>query len=257
MAYCPMTKMRIIESPKNERIKELKRLRDQKHTGSEDAFFIEGLRFVTEAHRQGATFMTLLIPMEGELPFDVSEDTEVLAVSPDVFKSLSGTVQPQPYMALVQRKQQTFPEEGLFFYLDEVRDPGNLGTIIRSAHAFNIAGLYLSKGCVDPFSDKVLRSTMGSIFKVPLMLNASLETLEKKQEEGFQLYLTNLHEAKSAKDTKNNQKAIVVLGNEAHGVSSAIQALSHENILIPMPGQAESLNVAVAASILMYEFNAR
>lgn len=254
-----------ITSLKNPRIRDLKKLKEKKHRTLQRAFLIEGLRFVREARRQGAKISCYIVSAEETELLDLvgaGEPDDILVVPPEILLELSGTVTPQGIMAAVEMPEPPKAEaiwsgEGLWFYLDEIRDPGNLGTIIRSAHAFSLDGIFLAKGSADPYQDKVLRSTMGSIFQVPLILEAGVDLLEKALADGVSLYLTDLSDAGELKDIQLPPRTIIVIGNEARGVQEAIRALPHSNLYIPMPGGAESLNAAVAASIIMYELRGR
>lgn len=252
-----------ITSLNNPRIKDLRKLKEKKYRLACQEFLIEGSLFVQEALRQKAVIRSLIVSDERLLDgLTTDPQTEVLIVPYEVIKDLASTVTPQGILACVELPQPVSPQDffretGLWFYLDEIRDPGNLGTIIRSAHAFNIDGLILSKGCADPYQDKVLRSTMGSIFKVALLTDQSPQLLSELVVKGTELYLTDLYDAGDLATIEVCDRAIVVIGNEARGVSDEIKALPHKNIRIPMPGGAESLNAAVAASLIMYELNGR
>ena len=253
----------IITSLSNPKIKELRKLKEKKYRVAAREFLIEGVLFVQEALRQKATIRSLIVSDELLLEgLDPDPMTEVMIVPYEVIKDLASTVTPQGIIACVVIPDQVSPldffrEPGLWFYLDEIRDPGNLGTIIRSAHAFNVDGLILSKGCADPYQDKVLRSTMGSIFKVALYTDQEPQLLSDLLENGTELYLTDLYDAGDLATIATSDRAVIVIGNEARGVSDEIKALTHKNIRIPMPGGAESLNAAVAASLIMYELKGR
>lgn len=251
-----------ISSLQNPRIRDLKKLQDKKYRLQQHQFLIEGRRFVEEALRQGASLQTLLYTGEDLLDGLATDGVpEILQVTPQILKELSGTVHPQGIMASVgipvadpARFEQGL---GLWLYLDEIRDPGNLGTIIRSAHAFACDGLILSRGCADPWQDKVLRSTMGSIFALPILSDQDPSYLSRRVGEGVRLYLADLTQARPLAAVTPAPSSIIVIGNEAHGVSDRIRALPHQAVRIPMPGGAESLNAAVAASLFLYEFRGR
>lgn len=258
-----MNKMIRITSSQNPRIKELRKLKEKKYRTTATAFLIEGVRFVHEALRQKAAIRTLIVSDEALLAdIPTGSIPEILLVLPEVIQDLSSTVSPQGIIACVELPPQDsgldfFKTGSLWFYLDEIRDPGNLGTIIRSAHAFNIDGLILSKGCADPYQDKVLRSTMGSIFKVPLLLDQEPDLLNDLIESGTELFLTDLYDAGDLATIAIGPRTVIVIGNEARGVSDSIKLFPHRNIKIPMQGDAESLNAAVAASLIMYELKGR
>lgn len=283
--YWPMRSS--ITSLSNPKIKELRKLKDKKYRTATGTFLIEGVRFIGEALRQRAKIRTLIFTEEALLrelegfqykessdPAGSGSETisepkesdgldyiELLEVTPEILKDLSSTVTPQGIIAQVDipaAAPEVFEKDaGLWLYLDEIRDPGNLGTMIRTAHAFDLDGIILSKGCADPYQDKVLRSTMGSIFKTPLLADQTTEFLRERIEQGTELYLADLEHAHSLPDIRPAPCSIVVIGNEARGVSGEIRALPHQSIRIPMPGGAESLNAAVAAALVLYEFKGR
>ena len=257
-----------ITSLTNQKIKELRKLKDKKYRTLTRTFLIEGVRFIDEAMRQHAKINCLV--MEDELllkdlkefeNYAAAREIDILLVSSEIMKEMSQTITPQGIIAQVEMPEYDHrlfnQSQGLWLYLDEIRDPGNLGTMIRTAHAFAVDGVILSKGCADPFQDKVLRSTMGSIFKTPLLSDQSIDFLSQQIEEGTKLYLADLENAQLLPGIQPASKSIVVIGNEAHGVSEAIRALPHQSVMIPMPGGAESLNAAVAAALVLYEFKGR
>ena len=257
-----------ISSLTNNKIKELRKLKDKKYRSLTGTFLIEGVRFIDEAMRQAAKIHCLMVADETLLEdlkafqeYEAAEEIDILLVSTEIMKEMSQTVSPQGMIAQVEIPDfdhLTFKQDqGLWLYLDEIRDPGNLGTIIRTAHAFAVDGVILSKGCADPYQDKVLRSTMGSIFKTPLLTHQTVDFLTEQTEAGTSLYLADLEEAQQLPGIKPDTKSIVVIGSEAHGVSEAIRALPHHSVMIPMPGGAESLNAAVAAALVLYEFKGR
>ena len=136
--------------------------------------------------------------------------------------------------------------------LDNIQDPGNLGTIIRSSVAFNFDTIVLSKDTVDVYNSKVIRATQGMLFKVNIII-ADLEEFINNINSEYKIIGTNVVNGKKIKDFKNVEKFAIIMGNEGQGVSSKVAQLCHENIYIPMNKNCESLNVGVAASIIMYE----
>lgn len=138
--------------------------------------------------------------------------------------------------------------------LDSIQDPGNMGTIIRTADAAGFRGIIISKGCVDPYNPKVLRTTMGSIFHIPLHLCDNLKkTLTEIKASNIRIYATHLKGSKNYYETDMTGNVAIIIGNEANGISNESQLMADELIRIPMPGKAESLNASVAAGLLMYE----
>ena len=139
-------------------------------------------------------------------------------------------------------------------FLDGVQDPGNMGTIIRTCDAFNLDGIIIGPGSVDPYNPKVVRATMGSIFRVPLYIsNDSLETIADLSQGGLNIFSTSLEGSIPSYDIDYKEGFVLVIGNESNGVQDPIIKKSDKLIKIPMPGFAESLNAGVAASIIMYE----
>ena len=136
---------------------------------------------------------------------------------------------------------------------DKIQDPGNMGTIIRTAHAAGALGVILTKGTVDIYNEKTLRATMGSIFKIPVIYDNDLSLVQKLRDSGFKLVTSSLDTDKNFYDIDLREKIIISVGNEGNGISDEIYDLCDLKVKIPMPGGAESLNVAVAASIMMYE----
>ena len=171
-----------------------------------------------------------------------------------LFSQLCSTENPQGVIAVIQQKNNANDIEGDFFLLcDKVQDPGNLGTIIRSAHAAGVNAIILTKGTVDIYNDKTIRSTMGSIFYVPIIYDNDLSFLNKLKSEGFSLVATSLEESRNFFDEDLSQKVILSVGNEGNGISKEIFDLADKKVKIPMPGGAESLNVGVATSIILFE----
>lgn len=254
-----------ITSFKNPLIKEVKSLCKKKDRESSGLFIVEGIKMVEEMvdnfYSIKNLFYTdsLLKNQEGYLLFSKIKDMKVLVyVSEDVFKEISDTENPQGVLATVNFSKNNIDKlefNGNIFllYLDKIQDPGNMGTIIRTADAFKVNGILLREGCVDPYNPKVVRSTMGSIFRVPLyFLEDGLEEINILRSKGIRVYASSLESNKDI-DEIDFVNSLVIIGNESNGVSDEISMLAHEYIKIPMSGGAESLNAGVAASIIMYE----
>ena len=137
--------------------------------------------------------------------------------------------------------------------LDDVQDPGNVGTIIRSAVAFGFDTVVLSNSSVSKYNDKVIRATQGMLFKVNVLTTNLLDFIPKLKNSGYEVYGTNVINGISVKDIKNVNKIAVIMGNEGAGVSDGVSKLADKNLYINMNDSCESLNVSVAASIIMYE----
>lgn len=192
---------------------------------------------------------------------------EIYAIPESLFKDISDTETPQGILAIIKMNEYSLNDvigksskcgiginKGNIVILDEIQDPGNMGTIIRTADAAGFSGIITSKGCVDPYNPKVLRSTMGSIFHIPIFLcNNLTETLAKIKTNGIRIYAAHLEGSKNYYEVDMTQNTAVIIGNEANGISSESISMADEFIKIPMPGRVESLNASVAAGILMYE----
>ncbi len=250
----------MIESSQNKLIKEIKALGERKHRDEKGLFIADGLRFVSEIP-DSMNIDKMIFTESFADKNDISayrKRTACYVVSDRLFKELSETKNPQGIMAVCQRKEirltEIIKKNGFYVIAEEMNDPGNLGTVIRTAHAAGVDGVILSKGSVDLYNPKVLRSTMGSIFKVPVVQNADLsETAEIMKGKGIKIYAAHLKGKKYHYDLKLDRGCAFMLGNEARGLSDSAAALCDDLVKIPMPGDAESLNASVAAAILIYE----
>lgn len=258
--------MNTITSGQNPVVKEIKALSNRKYREEKKLYFIEGIRFVEEAFKENAQIDKILI---SEKLASVKGGEELLAkinvsgygtymLNEKLFKEISETESPQGVLAVIKTRQYDFSDimgdNNFILILESIQDPGNMGTIIRTADAAGITGIVMSKGCVDIYNPKVLRSTMGSIFRVPIYMSGDLrETMNCIKKKGIKVYAAHLKgEINYFKaDFKGN--IAVVIGNEANGISDMAAECSDELLKIPMSGRIESLNASVAASVLMYE----
>lgn len=251
--------MDFIESKDNKLIKEIRKLSEKKYRQKYEQFLIEGFRFVSEALCSDFDVEYIFILEEKqdklalyEIEKNTSENTKMILVSQSVLNSICDTLSPQGIVAVVKNKKFTIKDEDGFYVLcDEVQDPGNMGTIIRSAHAAGALGLIVTKGVVDIYNQKTLRATMGSIFHVPII--ETFETVLELKDDGFKLLVSSLEAKDDFYDVDLTGKLIISVGNEGNGVSTKVRDLADLLVKIPMPGKAESLNVGVAASIMMFE----
>ena len=253
--------MERIESCDNPLIKEIKKLKDKKWREKDKKFIAEGLRFTIEAVKSSFPVPCIFILEKKEdkiyesgLLSILSDDTKVYILSPKAFNEIKETESSQGIISIVSFSEFTKDGEGFYILCDKVQDPGNLGTIIRCAHAFNCLGVILTSGTVDPYNEKTLRSTMGSIFKVPVIKDNDLSFTKGLKEKGYKLIGTSLNGSTYLDKTKLPVKSIIALGNEGSGLSEEISSNSDILVKINMPGNAESLNVSSAASIIIYEY---
>lgn len=245
-----------ISSADNEYIKKIAKLKAKKFRDSFSLFVAEGERSVKDAVSSGFEIESVIMTET----FFARRGDEFLAhnciVTADkVFSTLSDTKTPQGVLAVVHFSQNGGALCGKrYIYCDCIQDPGNAGTIIRSADAFGFDGVIFSKNSVDVFSPKVIRSSMGSVFHIEVRTEADTEFLKQAQQAGYRITATALHkESVPLFRGTVSGKQIFVIGNEGNGVSGEVIALSDEVVHIPMSGKAESLNAGVAASVLMYE----
>ena len=253
----------IIKSNSNKLIKEVKSLYNKKTRDKLGLYIVEGINMLEEVLDRGYGFNYILyskrllsINTGGGLYNRLSSLDDTYEVDEDLLNSLSDTLTPQGVIGVCCKQEHKLKEieKGrTYIFLDKLQDPGNMGTIIRSADAFNIGGIILNKGTVDPYNPKVVRASMGSIFRIPIYYIGKLrEEMEDLSKKGFNLYATSLEARKSIREV-DLKESIIVIGNEAVGVSEELYDLAREKIKIEMPGESESLNAGVAASIIMYE----
>lgn len=250
-----------IESKDNSLFKLTKKLKERKNRIKEGKYIIEGFRLIEEAFKAGIVVEYIMISSGCEDKFDeyigkYRKDFEKLFVlNSGLFSQLTSTETPQGAIAVVKDNPICNEIKGEFYLLcDKVQDPGNLGTIIRTAHAAGVDGVILTKGTVDIYNDKAIRSTMGSIFYMPIIYDDENYTFIKKlKNNGFSLVATSLQESKDFFEENLEGKIILSVGNEGNGISEDVFKLANKKVKIPMPGGAESLNVAIATSIILFE----
>ena len=250
--------MDIISSPKNEKIKDLVKLQTAKGRKKAGMYLLEGEHLVEEAIKERAQIKLIVVTSNRLEDYEnllAQTDVQVLVVSQDVFHKLSMTETTQGILAVVEIvKQEILPHKGHLIVLDAVQDPGNLGTIVRTADAAGFDAVVLGTGTVDLYNDKVLRSMQGSHFHIPVFQVNLQEYLPILKEKGVQVAVTALH--RNSNDYSVLQGATdvaIVVGNEGQGVSNDVIEIADVVVTIPMFGKAESLNVAIASALLMYK----
>ena len=246
-----------ITSTSNDRIKFLKTLKSKKGRSENGLYLIEGKRAVLDAIEHGVKFKSVLI--EEGFNSSVSCDCEMIEVSRKVIETLSETSSPEGIIAEAYIPDLSFDINkinGLVIFLDRLQDAGNLGTIIRTADALGAGAVVISENCVELFNPKTVRATMSSIFNIPIMLaNESISTLQAIKDRGYTVYSAALagEDFNSVKNIDTN-KSCIIIGNEGNGICDEILSFSDKIITLPMRGEAESLNAAIAAGILIYGF---
>ena len=253
--------MKRIESRDNKWVKRLNGLKIKKNRDKEGVFVAEGLRFISEipVHWEVEAYV-VSESFAAENPLSLYEKkAEVLCLPDGLFASVCDTENPQGILAVCKKlnwdADAVFRKKAPFLILaEELNDPGNLGTVIRTADACGADGVFLSKGSVDLYNPKVLRSTMGSLFHVPVFQNISLEELSATlRDKEIPLYAAHLRGEVYPYGLKLRDACAFLIGNEARGLSEKAADLCDRWVKIPMPGQAESLNASIAAGVLMYE----
>jgi RNA methyltransferase, TrmH family len=251
-----------LNSPHVARVKALIGSRGVKERKAAGQFVAEGLQCAREALKSnsGPRIETLYLTNNGRSKVEEISDLSalnVVDVSDEVMKEMSETITPQGILAVCTIPQITFDSIAIngsrrFIYLSEVQDPGNAGTILRSADAFAMDAVITSPGSVDMYSPKVVRSTAGSLWHIPVFESLRLEELLNL---GLNAFSLGAEGSKSLSQYQMSGDTLAVFGNEARGLSTARNADSIDVVSIPMPGNAESLNLSAAASIVMYHLS--
>lgn len=261
----------IIQSNSNKTIKYVKSLHIKKNRDEYGKFIIEGEKLLMEALEYKVAISMVLLSesfVENERHVELISALEnnnipIFYSDDRTFKEAGETETPQGVIAIADKMEFNLDkildkEELCAVLLYEVRDPGNAGTIIRTADACGLDVVLLSKGSVDLYNGKAIRATMGSLFHIPVIQNIDAEeTILKLQNSNVVTVGADPHSSISCIELPYYKKSAIIIGNESQGISNEITAILDRNVKIPMPGRAESLNAGIAASIMMYEFSVR
>ena len=239
--------MEVITSLDNKRIKNLAKLLNKKYRDETGMFLVEGEHLVIEAKRSGS-----LIEVIKCEDYEMDIDVTTTIVTYDVIKKLSNTLNPQKVIG-VCKKLDNKDIGNKVLILEDIQDPGNLGTIIRSSVAFGVDTIVVSTNTVDMYNDKVLRSSEGMIFHIDIVKMDVNECIDKLHAEGYEIYGTKVDGGTDLREITVGDKYAVVMGNEGAGVSEFTLDKCDKYIYIPMNSDCESLNVGVATSIILYE----
>jgi TrmH family RNA methyltransferase len=259
--------VRVVESKDNARLKELRKAlaaAGRSAQGRVGRLGIEGPHLLEEALRAGLRVTTIFVAQDAERLLDtlrVPPETEILRLPAKLLHSALATETPQPVAALVEPPDWSWPHildarrkgATLVVVLAGIQDPGNLGTILRSAEAFGADGVVSLPGTVSAWNPKAVRASAGSVFRVPLLAVSERECLEELHEAGVKIFATSVHAAQPAELVDLAGPVALIIGNEGNGVADDLAAKADARITIPCPGPVESLNAAVAASVLLYE----
>lgn len=238
-----------IESLQNPKVKEWVKLKEKKNRDASGLFLIEGDHLLNEAMVKGVVKEIIspdtLFNFEG-IPF--------YEVSTAIMKKLSNQVSGTNVICVCKKLEEK-EINGNVCLLDNIQDPGNLGTIIRSAVAFNIDTIIVSPDTVDLYNDKVIRSSEGMLFHINIIKKDLEIAINELKNKDYKIYGTNIEKGTSLKDINFNSKSAIIIGNEGNGVKKALQDKCDSLIYIPISRACESLNAGVATSIIMYELN--
>lgn len=242
----------LITSLENDRIKGYVKLKDKKYRKKSKTFIVEGFHSVLEAYKSG-NIIELILEKDEVLPFNVP----TIYVTKEIINKISSLETPSNIMALCKTKDEDIKLGNKILLLDNVQDPGNLGAIIRSAAAFNVDTIILSPDTVDLYNPKVVRSTQGMLFHVPIFIKDLSNIIDEIKLNEIPVYGTRVEYGEDVVNLKEKDKNryALVMGNEGSGIREEILEKCDKSLFINMNDKVESLNVAVATSILLYELN--
>ncbi len=229
----------MITSVNNDEVKEVAKLFTSKGRKEKNMFVVEGPHLVLEAKKCGVLLKT----------YTTTDKYEGTLVSEGVMKKMCNTITPTTVIGVCKMFENK-RSEGHILALDRVQDPGNMGSLMRSAVSFGFNTIILNEGCVDIYNDKVIRSSQGAIFRLSFIKANIVEYLSHLQD--YQVFSTNVNLGNDVTKVEKGPKMVLILGNEGQGVSEEINKMNYQNLYIPIK-KMESLNVSVAGGILMYE----
>ena len=257
--------MQLITSKDNEIIKNIKKLKDKKYRNEQKEFIIEGIKLIEEAIEENVNIKMIIVcegcadegSIEQKLLYQIAK-YNCIYVSEKVFSSITDVKTPQGMLAVIEMKNSEEKsinyDEDIIFALDGIQDPGNLGTILRTIDSVGLTQVIVSKDTVDAYNPKVVRSTMGAIFRVKVIESQDLiRTMRNIKKHKFEIIATSLETNNSIYNIDLSRK-VIIIGNEANGVSKEIMNIADGKTKIPMLGKTESLNAAVSASVIAYEY---
>lgn len=256
--------MQIITSKDNETVKNIRKLKEKKYRDLNNSYIIEGIKLIKEAIIEKKLIKQIVVCEENinngvidkKLLYEIAK-YECIYVNKKIFTLISDVQNPQGILAVIEKQNSEDNidyKEDIIVVLDGIQDPGNLGTILRTIDSVGLKQVIVSKETADAYNPKVVRSTMGAIFRVNIIESDNLiETLKNLRKHKYKIMATSLETNNYIYDVDYNKK-VIVIGNEANGVSKEILNAAEEKIKIPMLGRTESLNASVATSIILYEY---
>ena len=255
--------MNTITSKDNETIKNIRKLKEKKYRDINCEYIIEGLRMLKEAMTEKADIKLIVVCEEclqndcidNKLKYEIAK-YECIHVNKKIFSLLTDVQNPQGVLAVIRKQNRDSIDykQNIIVALDGIQDPGNLGTILRTIDSVGLNQVIVSKETADSYNPKVVRSTMGAIFRVNIIETENLlNTLKSAKKHHYKIMATSLENSTSIYEADYNKK-VIIIGNEANGVSKDILDYADEKIKIPMLGKTESLNASVATGIVLYEY---
>lgn len=241
----------MISSLQNDYVKQWRKLHRKKERINTSSFIIEGFHLVEEARRSKWIIKQMIV--EENVPYpNWCEHYPLFICTKDVFAHISQTKTPQGIAAVVEMKLEEKVEGDFILLLDQIQDPGNVGTMIRTADAAGFSAVIAGTGTVDMYNEKVIRATQGSLFHLPMIQANLYEQIKKLKRDGYTIWAATLTNAIEFTHTSKDKKVGLIVGNEGAGIQKDILELADKKVHIPIHGKAESLNVSVAAGVLMY-----
>lgn len=253
----------LITSKDNETIKHIRKLKEKKYRDEFSEYIVEGIKLINEAIEEKCNVKTIIVcdncdkeALNTNSMYEIAKHN-CIYVDEKVFNSITEVKNPQGILAVIGKEKESKEikyDEDIIVILDDIQDPGNLGTILRTIDSVGLTQVILSKKSGDVYNSKVVRSTMGAIFRVNVIESENLpETIKTIKKHKYEIVSTSLDTNESIYELEYKKTAIVI-GNEANGVSNAVQELSDKKVKIPMLGRTESLNASVATGVVLYEF---
>ena len=245
--------MKSIQSVQNEKVKEWKKLLQKKGRDATNQYIVEGLHLVEEACKYPVLIQSVIIRQDLTLPEWIPSNVEIFQVSNEVAKAIADTETNQGIFAICKKEDHLVSNQAIsFLLLDAIQDPGNLGTIIRTADAAGVDTIILGEGTVDLYNPKVIRSAQGSHFHVPVIKGNLFEWVGQLKASGVTVFGTALEGAEPFFQVEPRPPFALILGNEGNGVNPKLLEQTSQNLYVPIYGKSESLNVTIAGGILLY-----
>ena len=243
-----------ITSLQNNKIKEVAKLKEKKYREDSNLYLVEGYHLVKEAlhHKK---LKEVYIEDSETIDESLYKGVKIYIVTKEIIKKLSSVVTAQGIIGVVEKSNKVIDSDlKKLLVLDNIQDPGNLGTIIRTAAALGLDALVLTDDTVDVYNDKVIRATQGALFKIPIIVMPKEKIVTFLKDNEYDIVVSSLNAKQELSDIIPSQTFAIVVGNEGNGVSKLFLDSATTSVIIPMHNEVESLNVAVAASILMYYY---